>query len=131
MAEVSTFLVLLCLVTFLAFLTRNWSIPYPTVMVFVGGGIALIPGLPNVGLTPDVVFLIFLPPLLYAAAWQTPIHDFRKNIRAISLPTIGLVLMTTICVGITLIGFSRSFRGRRRLRWGQLSRRWTRSQQPQ
>ena len=34
---------------------------------------------------PDIVFLIFLPPLLYAAAWQTPFHDFRENLRPIAL----------------------------------------------
>ena len=72
MHEVSTVLVLLCIVTLLAFLTRSWLIPYPTVMVLVGVVIALIPGLPNVQLTPDVVFLVFLPPLLYAAAWHSP-----------------------------------------------------------
>jgi monovalent cation/hydrogen antiporter len=99
MSEVSTVLLLLCLVTFLAFLTRNWSIPYPTVMVLVGVLIALVPGLPDVQLTPDVVFLIFLPPLLYAAAWQTPIHDFRENLPAISLLAVGLVLVTTLVVG--------------------------------
>ncbi|MEQ1828287.1 MAG: Na+/H+ antiporter [Pirellula sp.] len=100
MREVSTVLVLLCIVTVLAFLTRSWSIPYPTLMVLVGVAIALIPGLPNVQLTPDVVFLIFLPPLLYAAAWQTPIHDFRRNLRPIALLAVGLVLVTTVVVGV-------------------------------
>lgn len=99
MLEVSTVLVLLCLVTLLAFCTRSWSIPYPTLMVLVGVAIAFVPGLPNVQLTPDIVFLIFLPPLLYAAAWQTPFHDFRKNIRPIALLAIGLVLVTTLVVG--------------------------------
>jgi CPA1 family monovalent cation:H+ antiporter len=99
MHEVSTVLVLLCIVTFLAFLTRSWSIPYPTLMVLVGVAIALIPGLPNVQLTPEVVFLIFLPPLLYAAAWQTPIHEFRKNLRPITLLAVGLVIVTTLVVG--------------------------------
>ncbi len=99
MYEVSTVLVLLCLVTLLAFWTRTWSIPYPTLMVLVGVSIALVPGLPNVQLTPDIVFLIFLPPLLYAAAWQTPFDDFKKNIRPIALLAIGLVLVTTLVVG--------------------------------
>ena len=100
MVEVSTVLVLMCIVTLLAFWTRSWSIPYPTLMVLVGAAIACVPGLPNVQLTPDIVFLIFLPPLLYAAAWQTPFHDFRKNIRPIALLAIGLVLVTTLVVGV-------------------------------
>lgn len=100
MLEVSTVLVLLCLVTFLAFLTRTWSIPYPTIMVLVGAAIAFVPGLPHVQLTPEIVFLVFLPPLLYAAAWQTPIHDFRQNLRPIGLLAVGLVLVTTLVVGV-------------------------------
>lgn len=100
MQEVSTVLVLLCLVTFLAFLTRTWSIPYPTIMVLVGAAIAFVPGLPHVQLTPEIVFLVFLPPLLYAAAWQTPIHDFRQNLRPIGLLAVGLVLVTTLVVGV-------------------------------
>ncbi len=99
MYEVSTVLILLCIVTLLAFWTRTWSIPYPTLMVLVGVAIAFVPGLPNVQLTPDIVFLIFLPPLLYAAAWQTPFHDFRKNLRPIALLALGLVLVTTLVVG--------------------------------
>lgn len=102
MAEVTTVLVFLCIVTLLAFWSRNWTIPYPTIMVLVGGVIALIPGLPNVHLTPDVVFLIFLPPLLYAAAWQTPFHEFKNNIRPIALLAIGLVLVTTFIVGVVV-----------------------------
>ena len=99
MHEVSTVLILLCIVTLLAFWTRSWSIPYPTLMVLVGVVIAFVPGLPNVQLTPDIVFLIFLPPLLYAAAWQTPFHDFRKNLRPIATLAFGLVLVTTLVVG--------------------------------
>ncbi|MFN9915456.1 MAG: cation:proton antiporter, partial [Pirellulaceae bacterium] len=74
---------LLCLVTLLALLTQQWTIPYPTIMVLTGLAIALVPNLPAVHLTPDIVFLIFLPPLLYAAATETPWHDFRKNLRPI------------------------------------------------
>jgi CPA1 family monovalent cation:H+ antiporter len=56
MHELSTVLILLCIVTFLAFWTRSWSIPYSTLMVLVGVAIAFVPGLPNVQLTPDIVF---------------------------------------------------------------------------
>src|SRR4029079_8655814 len=46
-------------------------------------------------------FLIFLPPLLYGAAWNTSWHDFKKAIRPISLASIGLVFFTTGLVGVT------------------------------
>jgi monovalent cation/hydrogen antiporter len=68
-------------------------------MVLVGVAIAFVPGLPEVQLTPEVVFLVFLPPLLYAAAWQTSFHDFRKNLRPIGTLAVGLVLATTLVVG--------------------------------
>lgn len=100
MEAVATVLVLLCLVTLLAVITRRWTIPYPTVMVLTGLAVAMVPGLPHVQLTPEVVFLIFLPPLLYAAAWETPWNDFRKNLRPIVFLAIGLVLVTTFAVGL-------------------------------
>jgi len=96
--EVSTVLLLLCVVTLLAFWTRNWSVPYPTIMVLVGGILALVPGLPDVQLTPDIVFLVFLPPLLYAAAWQTNLREFVYNLRPITMLALGLVLVTTMVV---------------------------------
>jgi monovalent cation/hydrogen antiporter len=100
MAEVSTVLGLLFLVTILALLTRRWTIPYPTVMVIAGLMIALVPGLPRVQLTPNVVFLIFLPPLLYAAAWNTSWSAFKQNLRPITLLAVGLILATTIVTGL-------------------------------
>lgn len=49
-------------------------------------------------LTPDIVFLVFLPPLLYAAAWQTDLREFIDNLRPISMLAFGLVLVTTVVV---------------------------------
>lgn len=100
MLAVGTVLMLLVLVTFLAIITKRWTIPYPTIMVVAGLGIALIPGLPAVQLTPEVIFLIFLPPLLYAAAWNIPFQEFKRNLRPISLLAFGLVLATTAIVAI-------------------------------
>ncbi|MFO1066041.1 MAG: Na+/H+ antiporter [Pirellulales bacterium] len=100
MLDVSIVLVLLYLVTILSIATRRWTIPYPTIMVLTGLGIALTPGLPAVQLTPEVVFLTFLPPLLYGAAWNTPWRSFVENIRPISFLAFGLVLITTVMVGL-------------------------------
>ena len=83
----------------LALLARKVSIPYP--ILFVGGGLllAMIPGLPRVRLEPDLIFVIFLPPLLFPAALFTSWRDFRANIRPISLLAVGLVLFTILAVG--------------------------------
>lgn len=66
------------------------------------GGIlvGLVPQLPRFELSSELVLVVFLPPLLFAAAWQTPIRDFRANLRPIGLLSIGLVLFTTVCVGL-------------------------------
>ena len=54
---------------------------------------------PAIELPPEVVFLLFLPPILFGAGYDTPIRDFKANLRAIVLLAIGLVLFTTIVVG--------------------------------
>ncbi len=74
------------------------KLPYPILLVLAGSVIGFIPGLPVIDLQPDMVFLIFLPPLLYRAAWNTSWRDFRSAIRPISRLAIGLVLFTTVAV---------------------------------
>jgi CPA1 family monovalent cation:H+ antiporter len=91
---------LLVAVAGLALLARKLPIPYPILLVFGGLLLSLVPGLPQVRLDPKLVFLFFLPPLLYPAALFTPWRDFRANLRPISLLAIGLVLFTTVAVGL-------------------------------
>lgn len=98
MIEVPTLLGLLTLVTVLALLAPKLRVPVPTLMVLGGLGISMIPGLPCITLPPDLVFLVFLPPLLYVAAWQLPWHDFKRNIRPIVQLAVGLVIITALCV---------------------------------
>ncbi|HEX3889959.1 MAG TPA: Na+/H+ antiporter [Verrucomicrobiae bacterium] len=95
---VDIFVGLLLAVAVLALVARKLHIPYP--ILFVLGGLLLgwIPGLPKVRLNPDLVFLFFLPPLLFPAALFTSWRDFRLNLRPISLLAIGLVLFTTVAV---------------------------------
>jgi len=101
MENVGIIVILLFGITFLGLLSNRFGFPFPIVLVLSGLLISLIPGLPAISLHPDVVFLIFLPPLLYAAAWNTSWHDFKKAIRPISLASIGLVFFTTLVVGVT------------------------------
>src|SRR6202142_1411930 len=94
------FVGLLLAVAVLALLARRFHIPYPIFFVIGGLLIGLIPGLPRVQLNPELVFLFFLPPLLYPAALFTSWRDFRANLRPISLLAVGLVLFTTVAVGL-------------------------------
>src|SRR6218665_1810013 len=76
------------------------NIPYPIFLVLAGLIIGFIPGLPKVKLDPDVILLIFLPPILYRAAWNTSWRDFKASIRPISRLAIGLVFCTIVVVAI-------------------------------
>src|SRR6266403_3783003 len=89
---------ILAAVAALALLSRKLPIPYPILLVICGLALALIPGLPRVPLNPELVFLFFLPPLLYPAAVFTSWRDFRANLRPILFLAIGLVLFTTVVV---------------------------------
>jgi len=87
-------LFLLILIASVTALARRFQIPYPIVLVIGGLIVSLIPNMPEITLNPDVVFLVFLPPLLFAAAYHTSWRDFRANIVGISLLAFGLVGFT-------------------------------------
>ncbi len=95
---VEIFVGLLLAVAVLALVARRVTIPYPILFVIGGLLLAIIPGVPPIRLDPDLVFLFFLPPLLYPAALFTSWRDFRANLRPISMLAIGLVLFTTVAV---------------------------------
>jgi len=97
--EIEVVLGMLAAVAALALLGRKLPIPSPILLVVAGLLLGLIPGLPRVQLNPELVFLFFLPPLLYPAALFTSWRDFHANLRPISLLAVGLVLFTTVTVG--------------------------------
>jgi CPA1 family monovalent cation:H+ antiporter len=85
------------------------SIPYPIVLVLGGLAVGAIPGLPDIRLNPDLVLVIFLPPLLYSAGIFAELRALRDNLRPILLLSIGLVLATTVTVAVVaheVIGLS-------------------------
>jgi len=91
-----TELILICLVVvaLLAIVARRTRIPHPILLTIGGVILALIPGLPEIHLEPELVFNLFLPPLLYPAAVYTSWRDFRTNLRPILLMATVLVLIT-------------------------------------
>ena len=92
----TTELILVCLVgvAVLAIVARRIRVPYPILLTIGGVILALIPGLPEIHLEPELVFSLFLPPLIYPAAVYTSWRDFRANVRPILLMAIVLVLIT-------------------------------------
>ena len=96
--KIQTLLVLLGIIGVLAVVAERVKFPFPILLVIAGLLIALFPGLPEVKLDPELVFLIFLPPLLFSAAWNFPWEDFRSNFLPIFALAVGLVFATIVCV---------------------------------
>jgi CPA1 family monovalent cation:H+ antiporter len=93
-------LLLLGIVALVGTAARKLSLPYPILLVIAGLGLALVPGFPSIEPDPDLVLVVFLPPLLFAAAWTTPLRDVKRNRRPILLLSVGLVLFTAAVVGV-------------------------------
>ncbi len=87
-------------IALLTMISNSLKISYPIMLVISGLLISLVPGFPSITLHPDIVFLIFLPPLLYAAAWNTAWKEFWKMRRPISLLAFGLVIFTSAAVAL-------------------------------
>lgn len=87
-------LLLLAMVAVFAVMAHRLKVPYPIVLVLAGLGLSFVPHMPRIPLNPNLVFVIFLPPLLYAAAWAVSWRDFRRNLLIIALLAVGLVGFT-------------------------------------
>jgi len=103
------FLLLLVFVAVFAGLARQLKIAYPILLVIAGLALSLLPGMPRIGLDPNLVFLVFLPPLLYSAAWTLSWREFQRNFVSIAMLAVGLVLFTVVglafAAGSLLPGF--------------------------
>ena len=89
-------LILICLVVvaLLSIVARRIRIPSSILLTIAGIFLALVPALPTLYLQPQLVFNLFLPPLIYPAALYTSWRDFRSNLRPILSLAILLVLLT-------------------------------------
>jgi monovalent cation/hydrogen antiporter len=96
--QLEIIILLLAVVLALTTVARKIFIPYPILLVIGGLTLGVIPELPTVTLSPDLVFLVFLPPILWSAAYFTSWREFRVSLRPISLLAVGLVLATTAAV---------------------------------
>jgi Na+/H+ antiporter len=94
------FLFLLVFIIVFGLLARKLGTPYAIVMVIGGLALGLIPGIPDVTLNPNLIFLVVLPPLLYAASWSTSWRDFKYNFVSIFLLAVGLVAFTVAAVAL-------------------------------
>lgn len=79
-------------------LSQRIRISYPIFLVIGGLGISFLPGIPVITVDPDLIFLIFLPPLLFEAAWYTSWNNFWRWKRSIMMMGFGLVFVTSLAV---------------------------------
>src|SRR5271156_5576630 len=98
MGPVETILCLLVAVALLATLSRRLGLADPVLLVLGGLALGFIPALGQVEFSPDVVFLLFVPPLVYIGAFLTPWRDIKRNLRPILQLAVGLVLTTVVVV---------------------------------
>lgn len=100
---------LLTAVFLLVMLAKRLRIAYPVFLVIAGLIISFLPGIPQLHLDPELIFLIFLPPLLYEAAWYTSWNDFWKWRRPIALLAFGLVFFTSTIIAYSTTAFIPGF----------------------
>jgi CPA1 family monovalent cation:H+ antiporter len=100
LGDIEFLILLLAAAALLIRLADFLSVPYPIVLVLGGLAIGLVQGMPDLDLEPDVVFLVFLPPLLHAAGWYYSPRDLRTQVRPLALLAIGLVLATMAAVAV-------------------------------
>lgn len=85
--------------TLVATFANRWSLPAPSLLVVAGLGVALIPGVPEVRTSPQLISLLVLPPLLYASAQDISARELRTMWRPLAALALGLVLATALAVG--------------------------------
>src|SRR3954451_12434264 len=99
MDQVEVILVaLLISVTVFSATARAINVPYPIALVNAGALLGVLPGLADAKLNPELVLVLFLPPLLYAAAFFANLRDLRADLRPITLLSVGLVIATILVV---------------------------------
>ena len=99
MDTITTTLSLLFVVALLGALSKRWPIPLPILLVVGGVVLSFVPALSAVRLDPNLFFVLFIPPLLYADGWLIPKREFVQYLRPILLLALGLVAATVIVVG--------------------------------
>lgn len=100
MPDVALVLGLLVAVVAVVSLAGRLKIAYPIMLVIVGGALALVPGLPEVKLDPELILVLFLPPLVYSTSLGTSRFELRANRRPILALAVGLVLLTMGAVAL-------------------------------
>jgi len=101
--SVEAVLLLVVLGTVVAAFAKRLRVPAPSLLVAVGLAVGLLPGVPPVHVPPDVISLVVLPPLLYAASEELPWRDLRAVWRPVIVLAVGLVLASACAVAAVTV----------------------------
>ena len=103
MEPIELVVLLLAVVAVVTLVARRIGVPYPILMVIVGLPLGLAPGFNGVELEPELVLLLFLPPILFSAAYLSSPRELWQSVRPITLLAFGLVLTTTATVAAVMM----------------------------
>lgn len=92
----------LVVVVSVAILAKRVGIATPLILVVLGIGIGYLPGVPLVRVDPEIILLVVLPPILYAAAVNVPVIDLRRNLGPIAGLSVALVIISALVIGLVL-----------------------------
>jgi monovalent cation/hydrogen antiporter len=98
--EIEFLILLLVAVALLVWVARRLSVPYPIVLVLGGLGLGALPGLPELELEPEIVFLVFVPPLVHAAGYVSSPRHLLREARTIGMAAVVLVGLTVAAVTV-------------------------------
>ncbi|MFD1142873.1 Na+/H+ antiporter [Larkinella insperata] len=101
MEHYSIVLFIMAIMLVLSAVANRIKLPYPILLVLAGIGIGYLPGIPSITLSPEVIFLIFLPPLLYDASFNISFRELKSNWATVSSLAISLVFLTTTAIAVT------------------------------
>src|SRR5438552_176567 len=91
-------------------LARRWRIPHPVLLVIGGAALAFIPGLPDLTIDPDTLFVLFVPPLLYyGSAFRGSLRDFQNEMWSIVRLGVVLVIVTIFVVAVAAHAMTPAF----------------------
>ena len=109
MAALELILLLFAVSAVLRLVAERLMVPYAAILVVGGLLLAFVPGLPRVTLPPDVLFLVFIPPLLYAGSINFPLREIRREIGPIVRLSVVMVLVSTAAVAVVAHGLHPAF----------------------
>jgi monovalent cation/hydrogen antiporter len=106
MRTVETVLFLVVVATVVATFARRLRVPAPSLLVVAGVGVGLMPGVPSITVTPEIVSLLVLPPLLFAAGEELPSRELRSVWRPVTVLAVGLVVVSAAAVAAVTVALT-------------------------